>query len=136
MKTAVLILALIFAVGACSPQSLPNEPKQPATSAEPACATAACFIEAASTCEDSEVTLEQPGGTFKYSSTQCTIKKTLVTLDQSENQEMKHALEGKSLVCTYNKGAFDPRWVNSLVFGLESCKGELKDTLAWLLMLT
>ncbi|MBI4148270.1 hypothetical protein HY490_03180 [Candidatus Woesearchaeota archaeon] len=139
MKIAVIILALFLTVAACSsPQSVAQAPQSP-TLAEPvqqsACSTAECFVEAARNCEDSEVTLRQSGGTFKYSSTQCILTKTLVSLDPSEKQEIKLVLEGKSLACTYQKGNFDPRWVNSLVFGLERCEGKLKDALAWLLML-
>jgi len=139
MKTSIFLLLIVLAVGACSPQSVSDtltESQEPAASAEQACTTAACFISSASACEDSEVTLTQPGGTFTYSSTQCTLRKTLVALDPSDSQEMKNSFEGKSLVCTYKQGAFDPRWVNTLFYGLESCTGDLKEKLAWLLMLT
>lgn len=99
------------------------------------CTTKDCFISAANECNDITLTLSEDAGVFEYSSSiDCVFSKTLVQSHESETQEMKNLLEGKSFTCTYEKGAFDERWVTSLIFGTEYCEGELKDILVELLV--
>lgn len=98
------------------------------------CTTKECFISAANDCNDMILTLSEDAGVFEYSSSiNCVFSKTLVQAHESETQEMKNLLEGKSFTCTYEKGAFDERWVTSLIFGTEYCEGELKDILVELI---
>ena len=131
------LLLLIIAACASSPQETP-QPSSPSTTPVPAatCTTKACFIPAANDCAAIDLTLTEEAGTFRYVAKDCVFTKTLVSLDQTETQDMKDLLQGKSLTCRYEKGKFDPRWVNSLLFGTEYCEGELKDRLAELLLFT
>ena len=97
-----------------------------------ACTTKDCFIDVANMCTELSLTMTEEAGVFMYSSSEnCVFTKTLVTAD--ETLEVKKLLEGKSLTCQYSEGKFDSRWINSLVFGIEYCNGELKDTLVSLL---
>jgi hypothetical protein len=94
------------------------------------CSDKSCFIQAANNCENMNLTLTDNVGTFSYSSSKyCILTKTLVSLNANESQEMKNLLEGKNMTCMYEKGKFDQRWVTSLIYGIETCHGNLKDAL-------
>ncbi len=99
------------------------------------CRTAECFIEAAGSCRRAKLVAEGKGWIeWSYRSDGfCRFTKTAARLDGRESPRMKELLEGKSLACAYEKGEFDERWVTSLLYGIENCDGELKETLGKLL---
>jgi hypothetical protein len=120
------------------PASSPTPPLPPTASPtralQESCTTKDCFITAAGACKDTTLTLTEEAGTFTYTATMdCVFTKTLVTAHPDEMQEMKTLLQGKSLTCRYTKGAFDERWVKTLVFGTERCEGNLREVLAQLI---
>ena len=81
------------------------------------------------------MTLEEDVGVIKYlSSKDCVFTKTIVSVNDGEASDVKKILSGKSLTCEYKNGAFDQRWVNSLIFGTEHCEGKLKDVLGQLIL--
>ena len=129
--TVAVILSVIFAVivAGCSTTS---------TSTAPATATdTATFISAANNCQATNLTVTNSVGTFSYESTpDCTLLKTLVKMNGTEMPEIKTMLEGKSMVCGYTKGNFDSRWVTTLIGGMETCHGPLRDGLAQLIIFT
>lgn len=138
-----LLLLLLIIGCSSSPQQAPfltTPPTQSAPTDAPTpsatiCTTKECFISSANDCNDIDLTLTEDAGVLKYSSSKdCLFTKTLVSLNPNETQEMKNLLEGKSLTCKYEKGTFDQRWANSLIFGSEYCEGELKDILVELLV--
>ena len=103
------------------------------------CTTTECFVKAANDCRKAKLEIVDDADMFwRYrSSAFCGgLEKTLVFLNDKETAPMKELLEGKSLSCDYTKGKFDQRWVTSLIFGLENCRGELKENLGQLLFLT
>lgn len=103
------------------------------------CATTECFIKAADNCRKAKLEIVDDAGIFwRYRATAFCggLEKTLVLLNDKETANMKKLLEGKSLSCDYTKGKFDQRWLTSLIFGLENCQGELKETLGQLLFLS
>jgi len=152
MHSAILasaILLLLFIAGCTSPTPQPPAPPAPnptpqnssvpitAPPSTAACTDTGCFITAANNCENSSLTLTDDVGTFSFSSTTaCIFTKTLVGLNANETQEMKKALERKSMACKYEKGKFDSRLVTSLIFGSEYCEGNLKDAIGELLAFT
>ena len=135
---ASLLLIAALTVGCTSqPAATPTPIPQSATPTTAPCTDKDCFISAANDCKDLSVTLTEDIGVLKYSSSKgCVFTKTLVSLDSSEIQEMKSALEGKSLTCKYESGKFDPRLVTSLIYGSEYCEGPLKDAFGELLAFT
>lgn len=153
MKIYRYLILLIIIIAGCSPAKEPAQPietaqqaqtptvKEPAAppliappSPQEACTSQECFIEKANKCENAELTLTQKSGTFKYSLKNCTLTKTLVELQDADPQEIRTQFEGKNLTCRYRKDNFNPQWVSSLIFGLEYCKGDLKNSLASLLV--
>jgi hypothetical protein len=97
----------------------------------------AAFVAAANNCTATNAVIADEVGTFQYtSSDNCTFTKTLVRLNESEMQEMKTMLEGKSMTCNYTQGSFDPRLVTSLVGGIEHCSGDLKDDITNMMLFT
>ena len=129
MKTYILGLAFLLLIG-CNAQETPTQEAPDVL--ESACTTKECFIASAQECNADEMTLTEDAGTFTYSAKDCIFTKTLVST--SGTPEIKNALEGKSLTCAYQKGSFDTRWINSLVYGVELCQGELKDAIVGLLL--
>ena len=130
---AALIAAAVLAViiAGCTANSPP--PASPAPTSQ----DTAAFISAANDCQDASLTVTSTVGTFSYQSTSdCNLLKTLVKVNSSEQPEVKKLIEGKSMVCIYTKGNFDPRWVTTLIGGMENCHGDLRDGLAQLLVFT
>jgi hypothetical protein len=121
MRKGMMLIGLLL-LTACAP-AIPTT-----------CSTKDCFITVANACKDMNMTLTETAGTFTYASTsKCVFTKTLVTPNPQETQEMKTLLTGKSLSCNYAQGKFDARWVNSLIFGMEYCTGDLKTVLGEML---
>jgi hypothetical protein len=133
LMLATMLMALAFA-GCCN--ILP-QPPGPVPQPNVSCSDATCFIAAANNCDDMNVTLTGKVATFAYtSSSSCVFTKTLLSVDQNETQKMKDFLVGKSMICTYGKGKFNPDLVTSLVDGMENCTGDLKDAISELLVFT
>lgn len=136
-------LIFVFLAGCCGitlpiPNILSNNTQNStAPAANSTCSDKTCFIAAANDCENASLTVTENVGTFTYSSSDsCIFTKTLVSLNANETQEMKKLLEGKNMTCLYDKGKFDQRWVNSLVYGIENCTGDLKNRLGDLTVFT
>ena len=107
------------------------------TNQTPASQDLSNFIAAANDCRDMNQTVTNGVGTFTYTSTSgCVFIKTLDHLNATESRGMKNMLEGKNMTCSYTKGAFDSRLATSLVGGMEYCNGDLKDSLAELMIFT
>lgn len=103
------------------------------------CDDAACFVAAANECREAEFYHLDDARTFwKFNvPAGCgRFEKTLVNVGADEPAWMEKMLEGKSLVCDYARSGFDERWVESAVFGIEGCRGELKEALGQLLFLS
>lgn len=145
VRLAQFACALLFAVviaGCLSPSqpaASPSPSALPSASATQAtaCGDKDCFILAANDCKNLTLVITDDAGVFKYSSSGgCVFTKTLVSLNESETSQMKLLLTGKSFSCNYEKGKFDRRLVESLLYGMENCDGELKDILGQLLAFT
>ena len=133
---ASVLLAVIFIAGCASPSqpATPSASPSATANATAGCSDKDCFMQAANDCKDLSLAITEDVGIFKYSSSKdCIFTKTAVTLNESEPQDMKSALEGKSFTCNYEKGKFDQRLVTSLIFGMENCDGPLKDALGQLI---
>jgi len=146
---ACLILALLFLSG-CSGtvQPLPSPPAPPqppvgVPAAQPQamepqvqvpqqCNDKDCFVSFANDCKNASYTADESYGSVNYSASNCVFTKTIVSLDAGEAQDMKAALEGKSLSCSYKSKNFNPQWTSSLMLGIDSCEGSLRDALVLL----
>jgi len=116
MKTRILLmLGILLLLVACKGQ-------QPVTSV---CDSKDCFIAKANNCEDININVTEEFGSVNYASKGCVFTKTVLSMNDTE--EMRKLFEGKTLSCIYEQSRFDRRWVDSLVFGIEYCEGELKD---------
>jgi len=138
---AMLFLTILVAGCVSSPPVEPTEPTAPQTpTAEPQqpeeCKDKTCFITEANDCKNISIDITEELGVVRYSSENCTFTKTIVSLKENENADIVNLLKGKSLTCNYTKGQFDSMWVTSFVAGLENCEGELKDSIAALVIYT
>lgn len=94
------------------------------------CPDSYCFISAADSCKDVSWTdYTQDGEVFEYSANDCVMNKTLLVAGLDEPEEVRLAIEGKSLSCKYNKGEFNANWLITLSVNLENCEGELKEVI-------
>jgi hypothetical protein len=94
------------------------------------CDSKDCFVSKAKECGTAQLEVTEDIGIIKYETDGCTFKKTIVTLDDTE--EMKALLEGKSLTCSYEE--FNQEWMDSLVEDIEDCDGELKEIIGKLVL--
>jgi hypothetical protein len=130
-----LALFMILALAALSAGCTSDNPA--ASQKNPVMQQKNAFIAAANNCTTINAVITDEVGTFQYtSSDSCTFTKTLVRLNESEMQEMKTMLEGKSMTCNYTRGSFDPRLVTSLIGGIEHCSGDLKDDITNMMLFT
>jgi hypothetical protein len=125
-------LVLFILMAGCCIAPLPP----PQNKSNAICNDASCFITAADNCGNESIIYTDSVGTFNYTTSNCVFFKTLVSLNANETQDMKNALEGKSMTCVYQQGQFDQRWVSSLIYGTENCTGDLKEALGELLVFT
>ncbi|MFH1089401.1 MAG: hypothetical protein V1716_03190 [Candidatus Uhrbacteria bacterium] len=101
------------------------------------CDGAECFVDLANKCDAVKWQTTDKAGMewLYYSSPYCRFEKKLLTITGNESQEMKKVLAGQGLSCDYKQTKFDSLWINSLIFDLEPCNGELKESIAKLLLL-
>ena len=88
-----------------------------------------CFIASANSCDSVRLEQNEFGSLFAYYSKDCVFTKTAKSINQSETQEIKDLLEGKSMNCSYVAGDFNEDWINTISLGLEECSGGLKDSI-------
>lgn len=103
------------------------------------CYTTDCFAKAANDCRKAKLDMVDDADilwSFRAEAFCGGFEKNLIYLSEDETANMKKLLEGKSLSCDYKKRKFDQRWLTSAIFGLENCRGELKETLGQLLFLS
>lgn len=99
-----------------------------------ACSNKQCFVTAANNCGNETIQVTEDYGVVKYSISGCILTKTIVSMNQNESADIKKIVGGKNMTCLFTKGNFDQDWINSLVLGVEKCKGGLKDAIADLLV--
>ena len=98
------------------------------------CETKDCFMVAANECKDVVFTSNELIGKVKYKSEGCVFTKTIVKCNETEIPEIKAMIEGKSFTCKYKIGEFDKRWLSTLIYGINECDGELKETIGKMLL--
>lgn len=87
-----------------------------------------CFYNQANQCEESSVLEEIGSSILEYRSySDCTITKQFRTFGKEEPEAVTRFFRGKQMVCKYPQGRLRKDIVGSLVGGIESCTGLLKD---------
>lgn len=69
------------------------------------------------------------GSVISNTASGCNIVREIKKVGPDEPVEVKYLLEGKKMVCHYNKGEFDETNLNYMSTDLDHCEGELKDIL-------
>ncbi|RLE47219.1 hypothetical protein DRJ25_02925 [Candidatus Woesearchaeota archaeon] len=94
------------------------------------CDTPKCFIEKANACEPAEYITTIGTTTIKMEIKQgCRLKKTILSLDETEPQEIREYFKGKSMTCDYEKDNFDNDFAFQISGPLDNCKGDLVDAI-------
>lgn len=91
------------------------------------CATEECFIRHANNCDAATFRNRIDGTTMSYQTNDCFIIKTVEKMDPNEPPVIRQKFEGKSMTCSYNKGDFDPLYVNTISAHLTTCQGPLRE---------
>lgn len=90
----------------------------------------ACFIKAASACEEARVDENIGDSTLTYRSTaSCSIIKGFSSFGGSEPSEVVTYFQGKQMVCSYAQGEDVSKIVDGVTGGLDRCEGLLKDAI-------
>lgn len=96
----------------------------------------ACFIKKANNCEASSYNSQLDNITMQLETyNNCSIKKTIIGLDETEPMEIQELFLNKSMICNYEKNNFPEELVTSLSNNIDSCKGDLKDNILIVLSL-
>ncbi len=86
-----------------------------------------CFISQANECKPALATIPIGSITFLYNTTgNCSIQKTVTFVSAEEPPTTRTLLEGKSVICKYERGEFDNRLIQNMTLGMEDCDGQLK----------
>ncbi len=93
------------------------------------CETEECFFLEANACNKAVYTATTGYALFGFETKECSLTKTVLSLSSEEPDSIRDMFVNRSLTCTYREGGLDPRLLNTLLGGLENCKGELKDSL-------
>jgi len=91
------------------------------------CATESCFIKHANNCDAATFRNRIDGTIMSYQTNNCFIIKTVEELSPDEPPEIRKRFKGKSMTCSYNKGDFDPLYINTISAHLNTCQGELRE---------
>jgi len=94
------------------------------------CDDSACFEQRANNCEVVEMQGTIGDGTIvKYEAQDCVLTKSISSFSETEPQEVIDFFGEKKMTCEYSKDNFDETWVQGLALGVDSCDGELKDSI-------
>lgn len=106
-----------------------------AAQADLGCKTIDCFVSAAEECQTADINVQEDFGIIWYHTENCTLTKTIKEITDPDSQELKPALEGKSMTCSYIQDDLHKEWIESLTAGTELCEGELVIALTKLTLL-
>lgn len=94
------------------------------------CSDNECFITEANQCNPAFLVVDDEGTVYEYKSfTDCTLTKSITKVSDAEPFMIKELFTEKSMTCSYDKGAFDEKWLTTLLGGLDQCTGQLKEAL-------
>jgi hypothetical protein len=95
-----------------------------------ACTDSTCFIEKAQNCNPSTLTIDEVGSKVLLEiKSDCTLEKSISEFGPDEPTEVIVLFQNKKMSCSYTQGGFDETWISSLVAGIDSCAGDLKDAI-------
>ncbi len=107
------------------------------------CSDLNCFVAAANDCNTKVSYVDvTSAGTFSYyvesvtDNAGCVLTKEITKFSEKEDQVIISALKNKKLYCKYTAGNFNEKWITSLFEDIENCDGNLKETIAQLLLLS
>ncbi len=87
-----------------------------------------CFVQNAQRCSPAVMERRIAGSVMRYETTDgCTFIKSFSVISASEPRPVHELFGGKMMTCTYEKGSFDMRWINTLTGDIARCEGELRD---------
>jgi len=87
------------------------------------------FIALSQNCLYSDYNQNVQGSVVSNKARGCTITREITKVAENEPVEVKYLLEGKKMVCHYDKGEFDKNKLDYMTQDLQNCEGELKDIL-------
>lgn len=121
----VVIIGLILVLFLTKPQA---EVQEGPTMVDPIiCSEAQCFINAANNCQKAYFETSIKGTMFRLTSENCMITKELMSIASNEPENLHQMFTGKSMICKYQKGNFNPDHIFELTGNLLMCEGPLKD---------
>lgn len=90
-----------------------------------------CFIQNAQECKDTTYIKEEgtTGSLVLYEINGCTLEKSIYTFAPEEPVEIVQLFGDRVMTCSYTKNGFDEEWISSLVAGIDSCSGDLRDAI-------
>jgi len=91
------------------------------------CATEDCFIRHANNCDAATYRNKIGETIMSYQTNDCFLIKTVELMDPTEPPTIRNRFEGKSMTCSYNKGDFDPLYINTVSAHLNTCQGPLRE---------
>ncbi len=93
-----------------------------------------CFVQNAQVCSPALMERQIAGSVMRYDVQDgCTLIKSFSVISASEPRPVHELFGGKMMMCTYEKGSFNVRWINTLTGDIAKCKGDLRDALVELM---
>ncbi|MBW3011553.1 hypothetical protein KY311_00030 [Candidatus Woesearchaeota archaeon] len=88
------------------------------------------FVALSQNCLYSNYDQEITGGSVVTNKARgCSVTREITKVAESEPIEVKYLLEGKKMVCHFERGEFDENNLDYMTQDLDKCEGELKDIL-------
>lgn len=94
------------------------------------CDSEECFIQAANNCVPAVFKTKIETIELKlYTSDDCFLTKEVISIDESEPEEIQDLFDGTKMKCKYARNNFDSRFVEQLSYDLMLCDGDLVDVI-------
>ncbi len=92
------------------------------------CDTKQCFLERAQACKAAKYVHQADKLTYELiTDKRCTLTKKVIAVADTEPEQVKAILLDKSMDCNYERNAFNEQYLTTMLGGIQSCTGPLKE---------
>ncbi|MEA3430759.1 MAG: hypothetical protein U9R08_05780 [Nanoarchaeota archaeon] len=118
LYAGIIVVALIIVIVLITSSGVKN------------CIDDACFIQEAQKCGKATLFKDEVGSSIKYEiKSECVLEKSISEFADDEPVEIINLFGNKVMTCPYIEQGFNVELIDSVVSGIDSCNGELKDAI-------
>ncbi len=94
------------------------------------CHSDSCFIKAANNCEPAIYNTRIESLALRFESTKdCKLIKKVIDVDDTEPEKIQELFLGTTMVCPFQKGDFNKKYIEQISYDMLTCKGNLVEAI-------